>query len=118
MKRKSKGPTLFQDWDDEDHVTTLDPPEPVETPPTTPDPDPIPATTVEAHEAIKPVAATLRARVYNYILNRGEDGATSEETEDGTDISHQTVGPRLRELEQAKPPLIARTQKRRPTKSG
>jgi hypothetical protein len=57
-------------------------------------------TTFAAARAITSRAATLRARVFVFILEQGERGATLEEIEQGMGMPGNTVRPRRVELEE------------------
>ncbi len=56
-----------------------------------------------------------RERVFNYVVSRGEQGATCDEAEVALGMSHQSCSPRFNEL--AKNNLEV-TELRRPTRSG
>jgi hypothetical protein len=58
-------------------------------------------TSVAAADAIAPLTATLRRRVYEAIKAAGADGLTDEEGAEKVGISGNTYRPRRRELEQA-----------------
>ena len=73
-------------------------------------------TSVAAKVAIAPSAAKQRARVFLYILNQGEAGATLNEIEAALGLAGNTVRPRRLELE--KKGLVKDSGKRRPTPSG
>lgn len=74
------------------------------------------ATSEAAAEAIKPKAGSQRARVYAFILGRGEYGATDEEIQAALGISESSVRPRRGELREAG--LIHDSGRTRPTRSG
>jgi hypothetical protein len=69
-----------------------------------------------AGRAIRGRSATLRARVFGFILDKREFGATLEEIELGLAMSGNTVRPRRVELEDRK--LVEDSGNRRPTRSG
>lgn len=73
-------------------------------------------TSIAAAEQIEPTAGTLRARVLEYLRERGDAGATDEETQLALDMNPSTQRPRRQELE--KMGLILRTTQTRETKSG
>lgn len=55
-------------------------------------------TSIAAAESIKPVAKTLRERVFDYIQSRGIHGATIDETVAALGLKIQTVCGRFNEL--------------------
>lgn len=55
-------------------------------------------TSMEAAEAIKPVASSIRARVLKYIRECGTFGATEEMVEDYLKLDGNTIRPRIWEL--------------------
>jgi hypothetical protein len=55
-------------------------------------------TSREAAERIDPAAPTLRGRVLAFVLSRGEEGVTCDETEAALDLTHQTCSARIYEL--------------------
>ena len=69
-----------------------------------------------ANVAIKPLAAGLRRRVYDFILSRRELGATDGETQTALDMRGSTQRPRRKELQEAG--LIRDSGTIRPTASG
>ena len=73
-------------------------------------------TSQAAAALIEPTAGTLRARVLDYLRERGDAGATDEETQLALDMNPSTQRPRRQELE--KMGLILRTTQTRETKSG
>lgn len=73
-------------------------------------------TTHEAGRAIKPTAKTLRARVFMFILAKGETGATLEEMEQALKMPGNTVRPRRVELEDRG--LVQDSGRKRLTASG
>jgi len=56
------------------------------------------STSVEAAEAIKPNAATLRSKVLVYLRSCGETGATDEEMQNDLEMNPSTQRPRRIEL--------------------
>ena len=56
------------------------------------------ATRAAARAAIAPLAPGVRRRVYEAIRDSGGAGLTAEEAEDATNLSGNTVRPRLMEL--------------------
>ena len=60
-----------------------------------------PITRAAAGVAIRPDAARLRAKVFEYIKGRGADGATDAEIQAALDMSGDTERPRRRELQVA-----------------
>lgn len=74
------------------------------------------STSEDAAIAIQPHLNRLRARVYEFIAQRREFGATCDEIEAGTSLRGNTIRPRLLELELVK--RIVRTTRTRPTRSG
>jgi hypothetical protein len=56
-------------------------------------------TSREALTSVTPVVPTIRQRIYNYIAEQGEQGATADQIEAALDIPGSTVRPRLHELE-------------------
>lgn len=75
-----------------------------------------PVTRAAAGLAIRPDAARLRAKVFEYIKGRGGDGATDAEIQSALDMSGDTERPRRRELQQAG--FIADSGQVRQTPSG
>ena len=75
-----------------------------------------PPTSQAAAEAIRPNAATLRARVLRYIEARGERGATDEEIQNNLGMAGNTQRPRRKELQEAG--LIRDSGRTRKTSSG
>lgn len=81
-------------------------------------------TSQEAAESIAPSAASIRARVYQLIVESG--GMTCDEIEVVTGLTHVTTSPRLWELEghgkqtdgTPRPKLIYKSDDKRPTRSG
>jgi hypothetical protein len=56
-------------------------------------------TSAQAYALVQPSVPTIRQRIYNYIIERGVNGATADEIEAALNIPGSTVRPRLRELE-------------------
>lgn len=56
-------------------------------------------TSQEAAESMRPHAPTIRHRVFRYILEQGELGATDSQIETALALRHQTASARRRELE-------------------
>ena len=56
------------------------------------------ATSIAAADAIKPCAATLRRRVFEYIRDQGRTGATDEECQVALGMAGDTQRPRRVEL--------------------
>jgi len=61
-------------------------------------------------------AASLRERIYDYIVDRGRYGATRDEIEADLKLRGNTVRPRCRELEEVG--RVLKTPNRRKTRSG
>jgi len=55
-------------------------------------------TSMDAADAIKPCAATLRAQVLFYIRSQGKDGATDDECQEALNMGGSTQRPRRVEL--------------------
>lgn len=70
----------------------------------------------EAHHSIRETKAALRNRIVVWIGRRGARGATSDEVEVVSGLSHQTVSARLTEAKQLG--LVEPDGRRRPTRSG
>ena len=70
----------------------------------------------DAAERIKTDAKRLRARVLNYLIGCGAEGATDEEIQVALDLAGNTQRPRRRELVQAG--LVRDSGRLRPTPSG
>jgi len=73
-------------------------------------------TSEAAAESIKGFAGSLRYRILQYILSRGQEGATDDEIERFFGMRHQTVSARRRELVQQG--HIETSELRRRTSSG
>lgn len=69
-----------------------------------------------AARRISGYSGKLRAKVYAWIISRGEDGGTDDEGEAALGICCQTYTPRRRELVQLG--LVVDSGRRRPTSSG
>lgn len=74
------------------------------------------AASLDAADAIAPTAATLRQRVLDYLVARGERGATDEEMQIALNMPGSTQRPRRIELHQYG--KIALTNETRKTGSG
>jgi transcription initiation factor IIE alpha subunit len=72
-------------------------------------------TSQDAYRSLDDVRGKIRKRVYSVMLNL-HDGATSEELERLTELSGNTVRPRLKELE--RDGFVFKSEDRRPTRSG
>jgi DNA-binding transcriptional ArsR family regulator len=70
----------------------------------------------EANESIHAEKSRIRQRVLDWLKGRGYIGGTSDEIEESTGMSHQTVSARLRELVILR--LATKTDRRRKTRSG
>lgn len=55
-------------------------------------------TSLAAAESMEDVRVPMGLRVYQFILQRGEDGATDDEIEESLGYRHQTASARRREL--------------------
>jgi hypothetical protein len=69
-----------------------------------------------AADSIAPSAATLRSRLYQWLLDRGEEGATDEEMQLGIPMAPSTQRPRRGEL--SRDGLVLDRGDTRPTNSG
>lgn len=69
-----------------------------------------------AADAIVPSAATLRRMVYDWLLERREDGGTDEDIQVALSMAGNTERPRRQELE--KEGLVVKTARTRATSSG
>jgi hypothetical protein len=59
----------------------------------------VPGDTSEgAAESMEDSVEAIRRRVCFYIIDKGDDGATCDETEEALDLVHQTCSPRITEL--------------------
>lgn len=75
------------------------------------------STKFDAYKSLgKPVARTLRKRVFRWIAQQEEFGATNEEISKSTDMRLQTVCARRNEL--GKKLLVVDSGRRRATESG
>lgn len=74
------------------------------------------STSVDAADAALPKSGTQRRKVYDFIAEQGERGATDAEIIAGLDMAHQSVGPRRLELLEAG--LIRDSIQRRLTPTG
>lgn len=73
-------------------------------------------TSIAAARSVAGIAGEMRRRVYDYIADRGFDGATAHEIELGLSIGGSSIRPRLIELERDN--FITCTEVTRPTASG
>ena len=73
-------------------------------------------TRAAAHEAIKPVAPTIKARMLALYQERGYDGLTDAECSEMLGIQYSTVNPRRGELVKAQ--QVFATERTRKTTSG
>jgi len=73
-------------------------------------------TSIMAAEDARPTAGTQRRRLYDVIRRRGSHGATDDELEVLTGLSHHTVSPRRREL--VLHGLVRDSGEMRPTRKG
>ena len=73
-------------------------------------------TSREAAAKIAPSMNRLQAELLDFMISRGERGATDEEAQDGSGMAPNTQRPRRRELLQKG--LIVAAGEVRPTKSG
>ena len=74
------------------------------------------ATSVAAGRAIAPAAATLRARVFQYLMQREAKGATLDEMEEALQMPGNTLRPRRKELETMG--IVIDSGAKRPTRTG
>jgi len=74
------------------------------------------ATSREAYLRVLPDAATLRAKVYSYIVRQGTSGATDEEICDALKMGGSTERPRRIELVNGD--LVVDSGRQKHTKSG
>lgn len=74
------------------------------------------ATSTRAAEKIESRSAVLRARVHDWIRDRGTYGSTDEEAQDGLGMNPSTQRPRRVELCRAG--LVVDSGTTRPTRSG
>src|SRR5215472_16366774 len=70
----------------------------------------------EAHESIRAEKARLRARVVRYVERRGQRGATCDEIEVASGMSHQTISARCTEAKALGE--VVDSGRRRPTRTG
>lgn len=73
-------------------------------------------TSKAAAESIKHVVGSTKVRIYQYMMQCGEHGATDDEIEVALGMSHQTASARRRNLEQIG--ACKKTSRKRPTRSG
>lgn len=69
-----------------------------------------------AAESVRPYLNSVRGKVYNRIVESGEEGATCDELQEALGLLPQTCSARCNDLKKAK--LIVDSGKRRPTKTG
>lgn len=74
------------------------------------------ATSKAAAESMVKHAPTARARIFQFILERGEYGATDDEIETALGMSHQTASARRYKLHREG--ALVRTDWKRPTRTG
>lgn len=74
-------------------------------------------TSKAAAQGARSKAPADRVRVYNYIHERGEYGATSDEVQVALGLTHQSGSARVSELA-SKHHVIRRTDRTRPTRTG
>lgn len=70
---------------------------------------------VAAHKSVIPTAAKVRISIFEYIVSRGELGATCDEVEFATGFSHQSCSARCAEL---KADGLVYEEGARPTRTG
>jgi len=73
-------------------------------------------TSKAAADSMESRAPTIRKEVYDFIVSRGERGATDDEIAASLNLRHQTASPRRRNL--VLMGAVHRTEERRPTRSG
>lgn len=69
-----------------------------------------------AAEQIRPVARTIRGRVWEWFIQQGAEGGTDEQCQEALGLKAQTQGPRRGEL--CRLGLLIDSGRRRPTTSG
>ena len=74
-------------------------------------------TSLAAADSMRAHAKTSRHRVYEFMLSRGQYGATDDEIEEGLNMKHQSASARRRDLEKKFGAVVA-TGERRKTRSG
>lgn len=115
MTRKPHQQQLLDFYAVSERPTRPSPPGPM--PAQNPQPPRGPADTqLEAHERMKPRAATVRARVLKFLVERGMTGATDQEVQQALGLSSQSEGPRRIELMRAG--HVVDSGQRRRTRSG
>ena len=75
-----------------------------------------PTTSKAAAEAIKPHVSKQQKRILDFLIERGDHGATYTEISDGTGVYAQSVCGRMVELVSKK--LVVKTETTRKTPSG
>jgi len=70
----------------------------------------------DAHDSIRAEKARLRARVVRYVERRGQRGATCDEIEVASGMSHQTISARCTEAKALGE--VVDSGRRRPTRTG
>lgn len=60
---------------------------------------PTAVTSAAALASVTPAIPSIQRRVYEFIFNQGQNGATADEIEAALGIPGNTIRPRLRELE-------------------
>ena len=73
-------------------------------------------TSQAAAESVRPSLKTVRSRVYEFIFERGNHGATCDEIQVALELLAQTASARCNDLKRAK--LIVDSGNRRPTRTG
>jgi hypothetical protein len=75
---------------------------------------------VEAALSMVPHTSKLRLRIYEYVLSRGDEGATCDEVEHALGLQHQTASARIWELRGNgdHPKLLIDSGRKRRTRSG
>lgn len=77
----------------------------------------------EAADSVAEETPNLRAKVFNFVFSRGDDGATCDEVEIALGLRHQTASARCRELVlqgrlMKRLDMVTGKSLRRPTRSG
>lgn len=78
------------------------------------------ATSIAAAESMRPHAAAIRQRVFDFIQSRGHFGSTCDECEMAMDLSHQCCSARITDLHAPRigPARLIDSGRTRPTRSG
>jgi hypothetical protein len=88
-------------------------------------PDPIPMlppphngtdTSADAAESVANLTGELRIKIFDWLVTKGDLGATSDEAEVALGLSHQTCSPRILELRKAN--MVVDSGLRRLTRGG